>query len=61
MNKFEIAKLLNNLKNRVEELESRFKIENNSVYNQLWLKNSCLALGIEDKEEKINKQNKKKN
>jgi len=48
MNKFEIAELINNLKNRVEELESRFKINNYSAYSQLFLECSRLALGIDD-------------
>jgi len=48
MNKFEIAELINNLKNRVEELESRFKIDNCSVYYELFIENTKLALGIDD-------------
>ena len=51
MNKFEIAELINNLRNRVEELESRFKIDNHSAYSQLFLECSRLALGIDDEKE----------
>ncbi len=61
MNKFEIAELINNLRNRVEELESRFKI-NNYCYEQLFMENTRLALGIDDEvpkkaEEKILEDN----
>ena len=47
MDKFEIAELINNLKNRVIEIESRFHIRNED-YHELWLKNTKLALGIDD-------------
>jgi hypothetical protein len=53
LNKFEIAELINNLKNRIEELEDRFKINNHSAYSELFLKNTRLALGIEDADENI--------
>lgn len=53
LNKFEIAELINNLKNRIEELEDRFKINNHSTYSELFLKNARLALGIDDKDEDI--------
>ena len=54
MNKFEIAELINNLKNRVEELEKRFKIEN-YCYEQLFMTNTRLALGIDDEKELLSK------
>lgn len=52
MNKFEIAKLLANLHNRLLEIENRFNIkdERDVDLTLLWLKNSRIALGIEDKE-----------
>jgi len=50
MNKFEIAELINNLKNRIEEIEKRFKI-NNYCYEMLFMENTRLALGIDDKQE----------
>jgi len=57
MNEFEIAELLNNLNNRFEEIEDRFKIKNSKDddnCNDLWVENIKLALGVDDKEKKRN-------
>ena len=54
MNKFEIAELINNLKNRIEEIEKRFKIEN-YCYDTLFMTNTRLALGIDDEKKDISK------
>ena len=55
MDKFQVADLLANLHNRLQEIESKFNIKNNREVDLdlLWLANSRLALGIEDAKEEV--------
>jgi len=50
MNKFKIAELIQELNDRLEEIERRFKIrvDRNWEKERLWIDNSKLALGIEE-------------
>ena len=50
MNKFKIAELIQELNDRLEEIERRFKIRVDRDWEKkkLWIDNSKLALGIEE-------------